>query len=104
MREIGTRMALGATPSNILWLVLGHGARIAVIGAVIGLADLVCRRTGPPQSAVQHLVGRSADPDRLGDAAAPDRARRLLHPRPPRDASRSSQDVDGTMKKFRIQN
>ena len=38
MREIGTRVALGATPSNILWLVLGDGARIAIIGTVIGLA------------------------------------------------------------------
>jgi len=38
MREIGTRMALGATPGGILWLVLGHGARIAVAGTLIGLA------------------------------------------------------------------
>ena len=37
MREIGTRVALGATPSSILWLVLGQGARVAVIGTVIGL-------------------------------------------------------------------
>ena len=38
MREIGTRMALGATPGGILWLVLGHGARIAIAGTLIGLA------------------------------------------------------------------
>jgi ABC-type antimicrobial peptide transport system permease subunit len=37
MREIGTRMALGATPGGILWLMLGHGARIAVAGAATGL-------------------------------------------------------------------
>ena len=37
MREIGTRVALGATPSSILWLVLGQGARVAVIGTLIGL-------------------------------------------------------------------
>ena len=37
MREIGTRVALGATPSSILWLVLGHGARVALIGTIIGL-------------------------------------------------------------------
>ena len=36
MREIGTRVALGATPSSILWLVLGQGARVALAGTVIG--------------------------------------------------------------------
>jgi len=39
MREIGTRMALGATPSSILWLVLRDGARIAATGTVVGLAS-----------------------------------------------------------------
>ncbi|MBA2301414.1 MAG: FtsX-like permease family protein [Acidobacteria bacterium] len=39
MQEIGTRMALGATPSSILWLVLKDGARIAATGAVVGLAS-----------------------------------------------------------------
>ena len=38
MREIGTRVALGATPSSILWLVLSQGARVALAGTVIGLA------------------------------------------------------------------
>ena len=37
MREIGTRVALGATPRSILWLVLGQGARIAALGTFIGL-------------------------------------------------------------------
>jgi predicted permease len=38
MREMGTRMALGATPGGILWLVLGHGARIAIAGTLVGVA------------------------------------------------------------------
>jgi len=37
-REIGTRIALGATRGNILWLVLHQGAVIAAVGTVVGLA------------------------------------------------------------------
>jgi putative ABC transport system permease protein len=36
-REIGLRMALGASRLDIAWIVLGHVTRLALIGSVIGL-------------------------------------------------------------------
>ena len=37
-REIGTRIALGATQGNIVWLVMKQGAVIAALGAAAGLS------------------------------------------------------------------
>ena len=67
MRELGTRVALGATPGSILRLVLGSGAKIAAIGTGVGLlASFLAGRaiqgllfsTAPSDPAV--LVGASA--------------------------------------------
>jgi putative ABC transport system permease protein len=38
-REFGIRMALGARRTNVLWLVLGQGLKMALIGVSIGLAS-----------------------------------------------------------------
>jgi putative ABC transport system permease protein len=37
-REIGVRMALGADPTAVAWLVLGNGLRFAIAGVAIGAA------------------------------------------------------------------
>jgi predicted permease len=37
-RDLGIRMALGATPRSIVLLILGHGMSVALIGVVAGLA------------------------------------------------------------------
>jgi putative ABC transport system permease protein len=44
-REIGARVALGATGSDIAWLVMRQGAAIASLGTALGLAaSLVASR------------------------------------------------------------
>jgi len=64
-REIGTRIALGATRRNILWLVLQQGAVIAAVGTVVGLATgLVTTRF---LSSILYGVS-GADPLTLGGA------------------------------------
>jgi putative ABC transport system permease protein len=66
-REIGTRMALGATRIDILWTVMRQGLAIAAIGVAIGAAAALAAR----QSFSAILYGVSpADGLTLGIAAA----------------------------------
>jgi predicted permease len=38
IHEMGIRLAIGAEPKNVLWLVLGQGAGVALAGIAIGIA------------------------------------------------------------------
>ena len=69
-RDIGIRIALGATPHDMLLMVVRHGAIVAAIGTILGLAGaIVVTRT------LEHLLFdvTPTDGDVRGRRGAPDR-------------------------------
>ena len=44
-RELAVRIALGAHPRQVSWLVIGSGMRLAVLGVVVGLAAALAGRS-----------------------------------------------------------
>src|SRR5262249_25466251 len=40
-RELGIRLALGASPRAILWLIVARGMTVAAVGMAVGLAGAV---------------------------------------------------------------
>jgi predicted permease len=65
--EVATRLALGATPLKVFWLVLKHGYLLTGVGAVIGLAGAYV--SGRFVSSRLYAV-RASDPLILGAATA----------------------------------
>ena len=63
--EVATRLALGATPGNIFWLVLRQGRTLAISGTAIGIA--VAYFAGRIVSSRIYEV-RASDPMILGGA------------------------------------
>jgi ABC-type lipoprotein release transport system permease subunit len=58
--EFGIRLALGATPGNILSLVLNHGLKLTLIGLVLGLGGAYGL-----SRLLNHIMPRLVDPDTL---------------------------------------
>jgi ABC-type lipoprotein release transport system permease subunit len=65
--EVATRMALGATPSDVFWLLMDQGRLLAIAGTVVGVA--VAYLAGRAGSSLLYEV-RASDPLILVTAAA----------------------------------
>jgi ABC-type antimicrobial peptide transport system permease subunit len=66
-REIGIRMALGATPAGVLRLVMGHG--LGIVGVGIGLGVVLSWLAARAIASTLYGVG-AADPAAWGSAVA----------------------------------
>lgn len=62
--EFGTRIALGATPLNILGLVVRQGMRPVLLGAIVGIAACF-----PATRIIEHLLFKTSRLDALTFAA-----------------------------------
>jgi len=60
MHEIGVRLALGADAPRVIRLVLGEGLRLAMVGAIVGLATAaaIARALQGSQSGIAELDAR----------------------------------------------
>jgi ABC-type antimicrobial peptide transport system permease subunit len=65
--EMATRLALGATPGGVFWLVMKHGGTIGLVGTAIGLG--VAYLSGRIVASQIYAI-RASDPIMLGGAIA----------------------------------
>jgi ABC-type lipoprotein release transport system permease subunit len=65
--EVATRMALGATPSDVFWLLMDQGRLLAIVGTLVGVG--VAYAAGKAGSSLLYEV-RASDPAILITATA----------------------------------
>ena len=68
-KEIGLRLALGAEPSGVLWIVMREVLILLAIGLAVGVPAAIGLGTLRVVAAVWNPAERSVDGDRNSDAA-----------------------------------
>ena len=86
--EIGIRMSLGAQPSQVLRLVMGQGAKLALAGIAVGIAAALALTRLMRSLLFEVSPAGSVDVCRDRSAARRGRLGRLLHPGAARNARR----------------
>ena len=94
-QELSVRMALGAQPRDVLWLVVRQGLWLAMIGGAAGAAGALA--IGRAMSSLLYGVssGDAAGVRRRDRARAGHRARRVPAARAPRRGARSARGAPG---------
>ena len=60
-REIGLRLAIGASPSDVVWMFMREGAALTMVGLIVGLAGRSCGGPMDLVAPVQRHAGGSGD-------------------------------------------
>ena len=101
-REVGIRMALGATPGAIVRMVVGHGLSVAAAGVAAGRRGCVRPHAVHAQPALRHRTVGSADVRHDRRDARAGRPRRQLCACAPGGTARSDAGAQGGVTPNRV--